>query len=330
MKGRRATRVFNAVVLSIGAVALTILIGRMGIDGVRTVFGRVGWWFAVVALIDLASMGCDAFSIHGFLRAQVPDVRYLPVFAAQASGLAINRLTPGSTLGEPAKVTMLVHHVPQDAAVSAIVMFNLVTLFSGIAVIAVGVPITLLLVDLPPRLELAVWIATGALLAIAVGLAVLVRRGAVTSLIDIAASIRVLSAARAARWRTKIAEIDRQVRRLGGARRGILGAVASRILNSAGTIAMLHATELPVTPALVVAMLSVGILVTWMADIIPLGLGLADTGNYALYGALGLAPKAGLDFTMVNRARTVVIAAIGLVVMALAHLVGRRDAAPHS
>jgi hypothetical protein len=302
----------------------------MGIDGLRTVFGRVGWWFAVVALIDLAAMGCDALSIHGFLRGQVPDVRYLPVFAAQASGLAINRLTPGSTLGEPAKVTMLVHRVPRDAAVSAVLMFNLATLFSGIAAISVGVPVTLLLVDLPPRLELAVWIATAALIAVAIGLAILVRRGALATLIDVAATLRVISAARAARWRTKIAEIDHQLRTLRGARRGVLGAVASRILNSAGTIVMLHAAELPVTPALVVAMLSVGILVTWMADIIPLGLGLADTGNYALYGALGLAAKAGLDFTMINRARTVVIAAIGLVVMAIAHLVGPRDAAAHS
>ena len=329
MTARRATHAFNAVVLIIGAVALVILIGHVGIDGIRHVLGGIGWWFAVVALIDVAAMGCDAFAIHGFLRAQVPGVRYLPVFAAQASGLAINRLTPGSTLGEPAKVTMLVHHVPRDAAVSAIVMYNLATWFSGIAVIAVGVPLTLLLVDLPPQLELPVWLGTGVLIAVAVVLAILVRRGAIATLIAAATSLRLISRERAARWRTKIVEIDRQVRTLRGLRRGVLGAVGSRVLNSVGTLAILHAAELPITPALVVAMLSVGILVTWMSNIIPLGLGLADTGNYALYGALGVGARAGLDFTLVNRARTLVIAAIGLVIMAIAHLVNAR-AAPHS
>ena len=76
----------------------------------------------------------------------------------------------------------------------------------------------------------------------------------------------------------------------------------------------------------VIAMLSVGILVTWLSNIIPLGLGIADGTNYVLYGLLGAAPVAGLLFTMVNRLRTVVLALLGLSVMAIANLYDRRNA----
>jgi hypothetical protein len=69
----------------------------------------------------------------------------------------------------------------------------------------------------------------------------------------------------------------------------------------------------------VVAALSVGVIVTWISNIVPLGLGIADGANYVLYGVLGATHAAGLVFTMINRLRTVVLALMGLVVMAIAH-----------
>jgi len=77
------------------------------------------------------------------------------------------------------------------------------------------------------------------------------------------------------------------------------------------------------TAPVVIGMMSVGIVVTWMSNIVPLGLGLADGTNYFLYGALGASPLAGLAFTMVNRTRTCVLAAMGLTVMAASNLSDR-------
>ena len=94
-------------------------------------------------------------------------------------------------------------------------------------------------------------------------------------------------------------------------------------MNWIGTLVVLHVVGVPLTGQLVVAMLSVGILITWMSNIIPLGLGLADGGNYVLYGLLGAAPAAGLVFTMINRVRTVVLAAMGLAILAVANALRR-------
>ncbi len=281
----------------------------------------------MIAAIDLASVCCDAFAIHNFLGGELPYVR---VFAAQASGIAINRLTPANTLGEPVKVTMLMRATTGDRAVAAIVMFNLTTMYIGIAAIAVGVPLTAVLLDLPHAAAVVAWIGLAVLLAVATAVTLLVRRGALGSLIGALARVRVISQQRAERWHAATAKIDAQLRELGHAntsriRRGIAGVFGSRLCNWAGTVVVIHAAGIAMTAPLVVAMLSVGILVTWLSNIIPLGLGIADGTNYAIYDVLGASPQAGLVFTMVNRVRTVVLAMMGLTVMAIANALDRSE-----
>jgi len=209
-------------------------------------------------------------------------------------------------------------------------MFNLTTLYVGIAAIVLGVPLTALLLDLPDRVALAVWLGLALLVAFAIALAVLVRRGAIGTLIDALVGVRIISTDRGAAWRTRVAAIDARVRGIGDTRssglgRGLAGVLGSRAINWIGTIVVLHAAEIPMTAPLVVAMLSVGILITWMSNVIPLGLGIADGTNYVLYGILGAAPVAGLLFTLVNRLRTVVLALLGLTIMTIANALHRRN-----
>lgn len=322
MQQRRIAGVLNVVALVVGAVALAVLLERIGWQASAHAIARTGGWFAVIAAIDLASVGCDAFAIHGFVRPHAA-IAYRHVFAAQASGVAINRLTPGNSLGEPVKVTMLIRHVPSHVAVSAVAMFYVTTVFVGIAVLVLGVPITALLLDLPRRVEVAVWISTAILIALAVAIALVVRRGAAGTLIDALAALRILGKPRADRWRTELADIDARMRSGQGRARGVAGVVGSRVLNGTGTLVVLYAADVAMTGPVVVAMLTVGILITWLSNVVPLGLGLADGGNYALYGLLGASPAAGLAFAMVNRLRIVVLAAMGLMVMAISRMVSR-------
>ncbi|HEV7553836.1 MAG TPA: lysylphosphatidylglycerol synthase transmembrane domain-containing protein, partial [Kofleriaceae bacterium] len=314
-------------VLAAGMIGLVVVLYHLGWDGTRRAVVGTGAWFAVIAAIDLASVFCDSFAIHGFLRNSAP-VSYWPVFGAEASGIAINRLTPGNSLGEPVKVTMLVRQVPVNLAVAAVVMFNLVTMYVAMTAIVIGVPVTALLLDLPEPVALAVWIATAVIVVVAIAVALIVRRGAVGTLIDAVVGLRIVSIERADRWRVQIAEIDGRLRQLGdtkssGLARGIAGVVGSRILNWTGTVVILHALDIPMTPALVVASMSAGLLVTWMSNVIPLGLGIADGTNYALYGLLGASPEAGLLFTMVNRLRTCMLAMMGLTIMGIANRAAR-------
>src|SRR5690606_26522253 len=180
------------------------------------------------------------------------------------------------------------------------------------------------------RVSLFVWIGMAVLLVFAATVLVVVQRGALGTVVDGLAAMRVISPSRGARWREKVQAIDLRVRaitdtRTSGIARGLTGVLGSRLLNWLGTIVVLHAADIPMTAPLVVAMLSAGILITWMSNIIPLGLGIADGTNYILYGLLGAAPVAGLLFAMVTRLRTVVLALIGLSVLAVANALERRN-----
>jgi hypothetical protein len=217
-------------------------------------------------------------------------------------------------------------HVPASAAVPAIVMFNVSSYVVAVGMIAIGVPITLLSLDLPGRADIAVLIVTALLVVAVSGLVVLARRGALATLLHAARRIRILSAARAERLEKRLSAIDTNIRRFGDAatRRALIFVIGSRLLNMSGALVILIATGVELTVPMVVGTLSVGILITWISNVIPLGLGLADGGNYALYGVLGGSPGAGLEFAMINRVRTVVLASMGLTVMAIANVIDRR------
>lgn len=311
MSQGRIITTFNLVMLAIGAVALAVIVDHLGWIGIRRAVIGTGWLFAVIGAFDLGSALCDAFAIKSFLRR---DLGFWRVFYAQISGMAINRVTPGHTLGEPVKMTTLARWVPIDVAVPAVLRFNLLLLYVGTVAIAIGVPITVAALDVPDRVALVVWIATGFLIALAIALAIVVRRGAVGSLIGALVAVRIVSVERGQRWRAKIADVDSRLRDMSW--RGVAAVLVSRVFNWLGTIVVLYAADIPLTPPLVIASLTVGIMVTWISQIIPLGLGIADGSNYVLYGLLGASPEAGLVFTMINRLRTCLIAAIGLVVMA--------------
>ncbi len=318
-------RLIDVAAVAVAAAGLAWVLAELGRDGVRRAVIGTGAWFAAIAVLDLAAIGCDAFAIHGFLRAHA-RVGFWKVFAADASGVAINRLTPGNTLGEALKATMLARSVETAAAVSAIVLFDLATALVGIATIAIGVAVTAVLVGLPTGLEVVVAASCVALIGLAVLVLAMVRRGTLATLVDAMRRIRVISEARHAGWRIAVADIDAMVKRAGGLRRGLAGVAGARLLHTLGTLLVLHACGVAMTPVLVVAAVSVGAVVTSMSNIVPLGLGLSDGANYVLYGLLGATAQAGLLVAMVHRLRTCVLAGCGLVVLAISSALSSRDA----
>jgi uncharacterized protein (TIRG00374 family) len=322
----RFRRILHAVAFVVGVAAFALLVSTVGWSGIETAIASVGAGFFLIALIDLGSLVCDGIELYCFVRTHT-RLGFWRVFAAQATGLAINRLTPGNSLGEPLKVTLLMEEgLSQDNAVSAVVMFNIATMLVAVTTLAIGVPATLLLLDLPARLQIAVSIAVALLVGVAISVLVIVKRGAIGSVISALRRLRLLSEARAERWRSKIAAIDTNLKKFGDpwSRRGLVFAAGSRVCGWIGTIVLLRATGIELTLALVVGVLSVGQLVQWLSNIIPLGIGLYDGGSYALYGALGASGTEGMGMAMVNRMRTCVTALIGLSVMAVASLVKRR------
>src|SRR5262249_46092826 len=89
------------------------------------------------------------------------------------------------------------------------------------------------------------------------------------------------------------------------------------------TATVLHVVGVALHAKLLVGVLSVGVLISWVAAVVPLGLGIQDASNYVLFGVLGASGANGLFVTLLGRARSLAIALIGLAVMGIAHSANR-------
>jgi uncharacterized membrane protein YbhN (UPF0104 family) len=313
-------KVFKAV---LGALLFGAFAARLGYSALADALVSVGPWFVVVALFDVAGMVCDASAIRELAHRRTSLGN---AFVAQASGYMVNRLTPGSTLGEPVKIARLTRSAPRDVAVSAIVLYNVATFGVGVVVIAIGTPLALYAHRLAPTLELAVGIACGVLV---VGLGVLlalVRRGPVAGAIRGVRRLRLISPERAGRWHDRTRAIDANLATFGDApsRRGVLLVFASRGLEQLGTLTLLHALGAPLSGGLGIAVISLGILITWISNVMPFGLGVADGGHYTLFALFGAPATLGLAFAMLERARAAILGLVGAATCGLA-LSQRRD-----
>ncbi len=313
--------IFNLVMLVVGGFALWWLLRTTSWDELRNVLVGVGAWAAVILALDLTSLCCDAAALHAFMRPEARMVSYARVLGAQASGRAINVLTPFGALGEATKVTMLAEHAPRARVLSSLVLLNVSKLYLSVTVMVIGTPITVMLVDLPDAIKLMVGVGLAVLIPAMIALGVIIHRGAVASVVGMLRGSRIISAERAKAWKEKLVEVDKHIRELqshrtSGTRLGLMFVLISQVLSYTSTLVIMAAVGVHLTPSLVVGVLSVGVLVTWVSSVVPLGLGLADGGNYALYTILGASGERGMFVTMLARARTVTIAILGLGAMA--------------
>lgn len=322
-----ASHIFNLAMMAFGAGALTWMMRQLGWDKFREAVDGIGAAFAVILALDLAAILLDARALHTFMRPEARMVSYWRVVAAQISGRAVNVVTPLGALGEATKLTMLVSHAPRVRVTSAIVLLNLANLYLSVTVMAIGTPITLLLVDLPRSLKLTVAIGLAIVIALMVALGVLVHRGALTTIVALLRGVRIISAERLDSWRDRLREIDRQISELhhskAGTWRGVLWVLASKLVTWTATMVLISAVGVSITPHLVIGVLSVGVLIQWIASVVPLGLGLADGGNYALFDLLGASGAHGAFVTMLNRVRSALVALVGFVAMAIVHTLNR-------
>jgi uncharacterized membrane protein YbhN (UPF0104 family) len=323
-----ASHVFNLAVMVFGAGALTWMMHQLGWAQLRSVISGVGSTFAIILALDAAAILLDAKALHTFMRPEARMVSYWRVVAAQCSGRAVNIVTPFAALGEATKLTMLVTHAPRARVLSAIVLANLAGLYLSVAVMLIGTPITVLVVDLPHPLKVTVAVGLAILVLLMVALGVLVRRGAASTITAVLRRVRLVSAARLERWQDHLRDIDRHIGELHSARsagtwKGLLWVLASRLVTWTATMTLIHAVGVTITPRLVIGVLSVGVLISWIASVVPLGLGLADGGNYALFDLLGASGAHGAFVTMLNRVRSLLVALVGFVVMAIVHAINR-------
>jgi uncharacterized protein (TIRG00374 family) len=318
---RWVTRI--SIVVGIGALIATVWI--VGPSTILHYLKAIGWFFIVLVAIEMISSGLDGTAIY-FMAHGPGRPSWRNCVVAQIVGRGVNSVTPGGNLGEALKVGLLSEHCSTRRIVAAVMYVGLIGVVISFAVIAIGTGVTAFWFDVP---DLGIFLMlVGAVIAaaIAVAIVVLIRRGMLATLANVLARVHLISKDRRNRWGKTLAEVDSRLQGSddGEHRRRAIACVAiSQLLQKALTYFTIMAAGYVMSPGQFLALLSAGVLLQWIATIIPMGLGISEGGNAALFTLIGAPASLGLALALARRVNQIVFAAIGFFVLTANHLAVR-------
>jgi uncharacterized membrane protein YbhN (UPF0104 family) len=164
-----------------------------------------------------------------------------------------------------------------------------------------------------------VLLLVGAVIAAAAGTAIylLLRRGMMTTLTNTLSRLRLISRERRDRWNKTLDEVDRRLRGqdVQHKRRAFACICASQALQKTLGFLVIYAAGYTLSPGQFLALASAGVLLGWISTIVPMGLGILEGGNVALFSLIGAPASLGLALSLSRRVNHIVFAAIGFVVL---------------
>jgi uncharacterized protein (TIRG00374 family) len=324
----RWARWVTGISLAVALVALVYTIRDIGLHDLGKRFRWIGWWWLAVLAMEATITTLDAVAIRSFMSPEQDKLRLRHALLAQLAGRAVNAVTPSGNLGEAIKVSVLVEHVDQSRAVACILLYNVVGFTVELAVVAIAAPIMALMVPMRDGLRWTL-LGGGALCAlISIGLYLLAHRGILASVTGALVRLRLISRARAARWEPRLRAVDDKLRLVSGARArdrwlGILAVVLSRATSMSISALLLAVVGRHLTLGFYAVFTVGGFAIYLASSLVPMGLGISEGGNSALFRAFGENPAAGVTTVLARRVTLVAYAAIGLVLVTLNETVRR-------
>lgn len=310
----------------LGLAALAITVHRLGGHTIVHQFRMIGWWWLLVIGFEMTITGLDALAIRSFAS---PDrVSMRTALLAQLAGRSINVVTPGASLGEAVKVSVLTDALDGARAVAAILLYNIVGFVVELLLVALAAPFMALLVPMREGARVSFLVAGAVALVVSLGLYFLVRRGMLASVVKLGVRLRLVSQTRFDRWQTKLASVDDKLRLTAGARRrdrivGIGAVVVSRTLSTALSLVLMVAIGEHVGIAFVAAYVVGGFVIYIASNLVPMGVGVSEGGYYGLFTAMHAHPVLGVVLVLSRRCVLVVYAAVGFLLVLVSETVRR-------
>ena len=299
-------------IIGIGVTAWLVGVGTI-LDHLRA----IGPWFLVLLACEALATCCDGYAV--FLLTRGPGAPlFRDVVVAQFAGRAVNSVTPASNLGEALKVSLLARNCSPGRVTAAVLYVVLAAVVMSLGVIAIGTAATAFLFSVPAIAKLALCAAALVSACLGATVVVLVRRGMLTTLTALLVRLGLLSTARQERWNERFADLDSRLRGDVGAehRRGAIAAVAaSQLIQKALTYVTVLAAGYELGPGQFLALLSAGVVLGWISTIIPMGLGISEGGNVALFALIGAPTALGVALALARRVNQVVFALLGFTIL---------------
>jgi len=302
------------VSLVVGLIALVATIVIVGPSAIMHYLRAIGWFLIVIVAVELISSVLDGTAVYYMARG--PTWREAVV--AQIAGRGVNSITPGGNLGEAVKVGLLSRRGSTRRAVAAVMYVGLVAVVMAFGVIAIGSAVTPFLFDMPAVAKVGLFLGAAAAVGIGFGIVWLLSHGMLAKLANMLARLHLISRKRREKWNETLSDVDA---RLSGhsdgehRRKAIACIAASQLLQKTLSYLTVLAAGYHLSPGQFLALLSAGVLVGWISTIIPMGLGISEGGNVALFTLIGAPASLGLALALARRVNQVVFAAIGFFVL---------------
>jgi uncharacterized protein (TIRG00374 family) len=318
-------RWITRVSIVFGVIGIGVTAYVVGVDTILDHLRAIGPWFVVLLLCEAVATCCDSYAVFLLTRGEgEPSLR--DVVVAQFAGRAVNSVTPASNLGEALKVSLLARNCSTGRVTAAVLYAVLASVTMSLTVIAVGTAATAFLFSVPVIAKVALCAAALVSACLGATVVVLVRRGMLTTLTALLARVRVISSARQERWNERLQDLDSRLRGDVGTdhRRGaVLSIAASQVIQKALTYVTVLAAGYELAPGQFLALLSAGVVLGWIATIIPMGLGISEGGNVALFALMGAPTALGVALALARRVNQVVFALLGFTILAADRVASR-------
>lgn len=304
----------KAVLLVLGAVALGILVVKVGATPIVETLRRLTWWqFGLVCLPYALTTAVDTLAWRfAFAHDRTPFAR---LFGARMAGEAVNVATAlGSVGGEAVKAWLVRSDVPYTESVASLIAAKTTITIAQALFLLTGIALAWTWLSLDSELVQAMlWLLVVEVVAVAGffgaqvsgaigrGGALLARLGVVRN----AGSARVLDehlrSYYALHWRRFGLSVGLHL--------------VGWLLGALEAVLILWALGLGPSPVTATVVEALGSGVRFATFLVPASLGAFESANAAAFAALGFGAGAGLAFSFVRRARQAVWVGLGLLVL---------------
>jgi len=326
-------RLINMIFLILGLVLFGVLLFRLDYREVGQRLAAVGWIFLLSVGLHTAALMSSAAAWKAIIHPDRSRASYKDLLSAFWFGHAINYMTPGGTMGEVLRGTILRGKIEIDELVASLISYNYYNTVSMEIFTLIGPILCLIFLDLPQDVILPIFaialLALVPMILIFIGL----RLGAVKQLARIVGWLPFVKAKYQQILLDKAAAIDGCVKdfikRPRAFRKAAIWMFAARIVQPLEVWALLHVflPQLGLWHLLIIAFITqtTSQLLSWVIGIVPGQVGFAEGGMTLLFKLIGLDPLAGFSMELVRRIRMIVTVAIGLTIgFFMVH--GRRSA----
>jgi hypothetical protein len=307
-----------------GGLALLVwVVQRVGVAAIAANVRQVGW--GLTAIVAIGGLRFLLRAVAWRLCLDPPHtLRLRDAFAAVICGDAIGNLTPlGPLVGEPAKAAFVRGRVALAPALTALAIENLLYTLSAAAMIAAGMVALLVRFQLPPTIRGVGEAAIAATFALfAVALWMLWRQPALMSrALGIAPPLR--------KHADRIRQMEEEVYTFASRHRRALPSLAAvemgfHALGVAEVYLTLWLLNVAAPTVLTAFLLeTANRLITVVFKVVPLRIGVDEAGTAAFATLIGLPAKTGLALAIVRKARILIWAAAGGLLLVREGLSGR-------